>query len=81
MRFYACFTRDYQGELTYDKSFLSVHKARQYFLDYVEKYTRGGLREIANAVAEATNEFDNYVPRGMNAESEGMIVTVFQTED
>lgn len=81
MRFYCCFTRDWQGELTYDKSFLSMSKARQYFLDYVEKNTHGSLSEIANAVAEATEEFDNYIPRCMNAESDGMIVTVFQTED
>lgn len=81
MRFYVCFHVDSFRELTYMKSFLSIHKARQYFLDYVEKYTHGNLFDIDRAVHNAEEEFNNYIPRGMDAESDVMIVKVFETED
>lgn len=80
MRFYACFWVT-QGELIYATSFIDRAKARAWFLKAVEENTHGAFTNIAQAVKEAEIEFDNYIPRLCDAESEVAIVKVFETED
>lgn len=82
MRINVCFEIDPCGELIYCKSFIDRAKARKWFLDCVERETHGSLSEIDAAVREAEIEFDNYVPRCMDAEADGIaIVKVIETED
>lgn len=81
MRVYVCLWRDRQGELTYATSFIDRAKARKWFLKTVEENVHGSLQSISVAVREAEIEFDNYVPRLMDAESDVAIVKVIQTED
>ena len=81
MRVYVCLLRDQQGELTYATSFIDRAKARAWFLKTVEENFHGSLQAISAAVTEAEFEFDNYVPRLIDAESDVAIVKVIQTED
>ena len=81
MRVYLCYEVDRYGELIYCKSFIDRAKARKWFIDIVAENTHGSLRDISLAVKEAIVEFDNYVPRCMDAESETAIVKVIETED
>ena len=81
MRVYVCLWIDNQGELNYATSFIDRAKARAWFLKAVEENTRGSFQSISAAVREAEIEFDNYVPRLMDAESDVAIVKVIQTED
>jgi hypothetical protein len=80
MRFYVCFWVIH-GELTYATSFIDRAKAREWFLKAVEENTHGAFTSIVQAVNEAEAEFDNYVPRLADAESDVAVVKVFQTED
>ena len=81
MRVYVCLWKDRQGELTYATSFIDRAKARKWFLKTVEENTHGSFTSVNTAVREAEIEFDNYVPRLMDAESDVAIVKVIQTED
>ena len=81
MRVYVCLWRDWQGELTYATSFIDRAKARKWFLKTVEENVHGSFQSIDAAVREAEIEFDNYVPRLIDAESDVAIVKVIQTED
>lgn len=81
MRVYVCLWKDRQGELTYATSFIDRTKARKWFLKAVEENIHGPLCAIDMAMKEAEIEFDNYVPRLMDAESDVAIVKVIQTED
>lgn len=81
MRIYLCYDIDRYGELTYCVSFIDRAKARKWFLDKVEHDTHGNLYDIDCAVRAAAEEFDNYVPRCMDAEAETAIIKVIQTED
>ena len=81
MRVYVCLWKDWQDELTYATSFIDRAKARKWFLRTVEENTHGSFQSINQAVREAEIEFDNYVPRLMDAESDVAIVKVIETED
>lgn len=81
MRVYVCLWRDRQGELTYATSFIDRAKARKWFLETVRENVCGSFTSVDMAVKEAEIEFDNYVPRLMDAESDVAIVKVIQTED
>lgn len=80
MKVYLCYDSTY-GELIYSKSFISFSRAREYFIEYTRKYTGGNDADVSNAVAEAEQEFDYYIPRYMDAESTVMTVKVITTED
>lgn len=80
MRFYACFWIN-QGELVYATSFIDRAKARAWFLKAVEENVRGAFNSVEQAVREAEIEFDSYIPRLGDAESEVAVVKVFETED
>lgn len=76
MRVYMCLYRDRQGELTYATSFIDRAKARTWFLEAVKENIYDSLTS-----EEAEAEFDSYIPRMMNAESDTAVVMVIQTED
>lgn len=81
MRVYVCLWKDRQGELTYATSFIDRAKARKWFLRTVKENVHGSLQNIDQTVREAEIEFDNYIPRLMDAESDVAIVRVIETED
>ena len=81
MRINVCFEIDSYGELIYCKSFIDRAKARKWFIDTVAENAHGNLRDISIAVQEAITEFDNYIPRCMDAEVDCAIVKVIETED
>lgn len=82
MRIHVCLWVDSQGELNYATSFIDRAKARKWFLDIVRENTRGAFENVNQAVHEAEIEFDNYVPRLMDAEADGIaVVKVIETED
>lgn len=81
MRVYVCLWKDRQGELTYATSFIDRAKARKWFLKTIRESIRGPLCSIDMVMREAEIEFDNYVPRLMDAESDVAIVKVIETED
>lgn len=81
MRVYVCLWKDCLGELTYATSFIDRAKARAWFLKTVEENVHGDLQSINTAVREAEIEFDNYIPRLMDAESDVATVEIIETED
>lgn len=81
MRVYVCLWLDNLGELNYATSFIDRAKARTWFLKAVEENVHGSLQNIEQAVRDAEIEFDNYIPRLMDAESDVAIVKIIETED
>lgn len=81
MRIYVCLWKDSQDELNYATSFIDRAKARAWFLKTIRENIHGPLCAIDMAMREAEIEFDNYIPRLMDAESDVAIVKVIETED
>lgn len=84
MKVYACMAIDEYGEEWLTKATIDRHKAWQISRDYIEEMLQrvsGDAKGIEDALNEWNAEFENYIPRGMNAECDYMVVRVIPVDE